>query len=193
MKRKRPQFLHQEHWKLKRFKKASWRKPKGKRSKMRAKEKSKPFLVSIGYRGPAKIRGWHPKGLPEVTIHTVQDVEIASRLSSQPGEQGEKKTAQPPQSRKKTATKERPKVVLRIASSVGTRKKIDIMKTVLEKNMYVTNPRIDHVILSSTEDLESLLPLKKYISTWRISETLSEEDREDLEKEAEDAGIEVVA
>jgi large subunit ribosomal protein L32e len=192
MNRKRPRFLHQEHWKLKRFKKAPWRKPAGKRSKMRTKEKAKPFLVNIGYRGPRKVRGWHPKGLPEVTVHNVQDVELVSRLHHQPEQGGERKKSAP--SRKKVQSKERnPSVVLRIASSVGTRKKIDIMKAVLEKNMYVTNPRIDRVIITSTEDLESLLPLRNYISAWKISEKLSEEDREDLEKEVENAGLEVMA
>lgn len=166
MKRKRPKFLHQEHWKLKRFRKAPWRKPKGKRSKMRAKERAKPFLVSIGYRGPKKVRGWHPKGVPEVTVYNVEDVESAAQNN--------------------------PAQVVRIASAVGTRKKIEIVKKAAEKNMYVANALIDFVKISSMEELESVLPLKPHIKKWYISDKLTDEKREEIEERVEEEGIEVV-
>ncbi|MBU7043157.1 MAG: hypothetical protein HXS47_06150 [Theionarchaea archaeon] len=187
MNRKRPKFLHQEHWKLKRFKKASWRKPKGKRSKMRVKEKAKPVLVSIGYRGPRKVRGWHPKGSPEVMVHNARD--IARIIQDQEKSKEGKKTS----STKKKAGNEDTDVVIRIASSVGTRKKIDIMKAACEHNLHVVNPQIKQVILTVPEDVELYLPIKKYIATWRISEGLTEEEREEIQEEAEDKGVEVAA
>jgi len=187
MNRKRPKFLHQEHWKLKRFKKASWRKPKGKRSKMRVKEKAKPVLVSIGYRGPRKVRGWHPKGSPEVMVHNARD--IARIIQDQEKSKEGKKTS----STKKKAGNEDTDVVIRIASSVGTRKKIDIMKATCEHNLHVVNPQIKQVILTVPEDVELYLPIKKYIATWRISEGLTEEEREEIQEEAEDKGVEVAA
>jgi large subunit ribosomal protein L32e len=163
MSQKRPKFLHQEHWKLKRFRKAPWRKPKGKRSKMRAKEKAKPSVVSIGYRGPRNVRGYHPKGLPEVLVYTVEDVEHIDT-----------------------------ETVVKIASSVGVRKKIEIVKRASEKNIYVANPRIPFAKFSSKEELDSLLPIRKYVGAWHISDKLPEEEREELEESAEEAGIEVV-
>jgi large subunit ribosomal protein L32e len=167
MKKKRPKFLHQEHWKLKRFRKASWRKPRGKRSKMRAKERAKPFLVTIGYRGPKKVRGWHPRGAPEITVFNVRDVERIEQ---------ETPSAQ----------------VVRIASGVGTRKKIEIVKKAVEKSLYVANPAIEFAKISSVEQLDSFLPVKPYIRKWYISGKVPDEERDDIEERAEEAGIEVV-
>lgn len=162
MKKKRPKFLHQEHWKLKRFRRAPWRKPRGKRSKMRAKERSKPFLVSIGYRGPREVRHWHPRGMPEVTVYTVRDLELVSGA------------------------------LVRIASAVGTRKKIDIVRAAKEMDVAIVNPRIKFVKIATAEELESLIPLKEYIGAWYLSDKLTDDEREDLEEQLEEAGIEVM-
>jgi large subunit ribosomal protein L32e len=170
MKKKRPKFVHQEHWKKKRFKNASWRRPKGKRSKMRAKEKAKPSLVSIGYRGPKKVRGYHPKGLPEVIVHNVKDI---TELVEQ----------------KEDAKNE---YVIKIASSVGTRKKIDIVQKAVENNFHVANPGIDFVKFSTVDELESLESIKKYVNTFLISDKAPEDIREEIEERAEELGIEVV-
>ncbi len=163
MKRKRPQFLHQEHWKMKKFRKAPWRKPRGKRSKMRAREKAKPCMVRIGYRGPQKVRDWHPRGVPEVYVHRVEDlIQVDTE------------------------------VVVRVASAVGTRKKIEIMKVARERNLYVVNSSIPLVKVSTVEELESLIPLKECIRKWCFSEKASEDEREKMTARAEEAGIEVV-
>jgi large subunit ribosomal protein L32e len=193
MKRKRPRFLHQEHWKLKRFKKAPWRKPRGKRSKMRAKEGAKPFLVSVGYRSPRAVRGWHPRGAPEILVHTVQDID---RIA---GEPHGVEVANPPKGKSKKKSQPGKKLqspeiscVLRIGSGVGSRKKVEIVKAAREKNLYVANPRIKAAKVSSLEELESLLPIKDVIQSWHVSETLTEDEREDILGRAEEEGIEVV-
>lgn len=190
MNQKRPTFLHQEHWKLKRFRKAPWRKPRGKRSKMRTKERAKPFLVSIGYRGPREVRGWHPKGMPEITVYNVQDVE---RLEA---EKEKSKTETKRRKTKKKTKKEKGKgkenYVVRIASTVGTRKKIQIVKAAVEKNLYVANPAIKAAKITNMEELESLISIKEYIKTWHVSDKVPEEEREDIMDRAEELGIEVV-
>lgn len=190
MKRKRPKFLHQEHWKLKRFKKAPWRKPRGKRSKMRSKERAKPYLVSIGYRGPKKVRDYHPKGVPEIIVHNVQDVDKipATEKIKKSKPKGKRKGKKPTQ-------KEKPQYeyVVKIASGVGTRKKIDMMKAAAEKNLYIANPAINHVNLTSVKDLESLVSIKDYVKTWYISDKVPEEKREEIEDRAQELGIEVMS
>lgn len=163
MNKKRPAFLHQEHWKLKRFRKAPWRKPRGKRSKMRAKERAKPSWVTIGFRGPREVRGWHPRGMPEYMVYTVSDLKKPEKTC-----------------------------VMRIASSVGTRKRLEIVRTAVEKELYIVNPSIKFAKISSIEELESLIPIKKYIKAWYISEKVTEEDREEIVSKAEELGIEVV-
>ncbi|MGD2247978.1 MAG: 50S ribosomal protein L32e [Candidatus Methanofastidiosia archaeon] len=169
MKKKRPKFVHQEHWKKKRFKNAPWRRPKGKRSKMRAKERAKPSLVSIGYRGPKKVRGYHPKGVPEVIVHTVKDI---TDLVEQEG------------------THEH---VIKIASGVGTRKKIDIVQKAVENKLYVANPGIKFVKFSTVEELESFKSIKEYVNTFIVSDKVPEDIQEEIEERAEELGIEVVA
>lgn len=191
MNQKRPKFLHQEHWKLKRFRKAPWRKPRGKRSKMRTKERAKPFLVSIGYRGPREVRGWHPKGVPEITVYNVQDVE---RLEAEKEKESrtETKRRKTKKKTKKGKGKGKGNYVVRIASSVGTRKKIQIVKAAVEKNLYVANPAIKAAKISSMEELESLTTIREYIKTWHVSDKAPEEEREDIMDRAEELGIEVV-
>lgn len=191
MNQKRPKFLHQEHWKLKRYRKAPWRKPKGKRSKMRTKERGKPFLVSIGYRGPKAVRGWHPKGVPEITVYNVRDVErIAGEI--QP-EELKTKSQKKAKKGKKKPNQQESSYVVRIASTVGTRKKIQIVKAAVENNLYVANPVIAFVKVTSMEELESLTSIRDYITTWHISDKIPEEEREEITEKAEELGIEVVA
>jgi large subunit ribosomal protein L32e len=194
MKRKRPRFLHQEHWKLNRFKKAPWRKPKGKRSKMRVRERAKPFLVSVGYRSPRAVRGWHPLGAPEILVHTVRDIDrIAGAGKPQKAEvaQPQKKSKRKSQKNRKSQSPEI-SCVLRIASGVGSRKKVELVKAAQEKNLYVANPRIKVAKVSSLEELESLLPIKDLIQSWYVSDNLTEDEREDVLERAEEVGIEVV-
>ena len=129
---------------------------------MRAKERSKPFLVSIGYRGPKEVRHYHPRGVPEVMVYTVKELDTI---------EGE---------------------VVRIASAVGTRKKIDIVRAAVEKNITLVNPRIKFVKIATPEELESLIPLREYIDAWYLSDKLTDDEREELEEQLEEALIEVM-
>jgi large subunit ribosomal protein L32e len=187
MNRTRPRFLHQEHWKLKRFRKAPWRTPRGKRSKMRSKERAKPALVKIGFRGPKAVRGLHPKGVPEIIVHTVQEIE---QLEIK--EKETVKGTKPKKKRKKEKDKKRYEYIIKIASTVGTRKKIEIVKATQEKNLYVANPVIHRVTVSSSEELESLLSIRDFIKRWFISDKVTDEDREEIVDRAEELQIEVV-
>ncbi|MBP8685246.1 MAG: 50S ribosomal protein L32e [Methanomassiliicoccales archaeon] len=66
----RPAFLRQEWFRYQRLGE-KWRKPKGIHSKMRRHLSYRPPVVSIGYRGPKAVRGYHPSGFQEVLVHTV--------------------------------------------------------------------------------------------------------------------------
>ena len=59
---------------LKRLKKR-WRKPRGRDSKLRIREKGKGKMPNIGYRAPKSTRGLHPCGLKEVYIQNIKDLE----------------------------------------------------------------------------------------------------------------------
>ncbi len=88
-------------------------KPRGMDSKMRKKKKGWPKSVEIGYRGPKAARGLHPSGYIEVLIHTVDDVEKVNPKTQ----------------------------AIRIAHTVGARKRIEITARAGEMDIHVLNPR----------------------------------------------------
>ncbi|HIQ50214.1 MAG TPA: 50S ribosomal protein L32e [Nanoarchaeota archaeon] len=111
MKRKKPEFLRQNWFRFPRLGE-KWRRPKGRHSKLRRHEKGKGFLPHPGYGSPALVRGLHPSGLKEVRVFNVNDLEGLD-----------------------------PKIhAVRIASQVGKKKRIEIMKKAQELGLRVLNP-----------------------------------------------------
>jgi large subunit ribosomal protein L32e len=110
LKMKKPDFIRQEAHRHKRLGE-KWRRPKGRHSKMRLKWKEKPPVVEIGYRSPKAVRGLHPSGLEDVLVYNVKDLEKLN-----PETQG-----------------------ARIASTVGKRKKIEIIKRARELGIRILN------------------------------------------------------
>ena len=110
MKMKRPEFRRQEWHRYKRLG-TSWRRPRGLHSSMRKQLKGRPAIVKIGYRSPAAVRGLHPSGLEDVLVHNVKELEKLD-----PKTQG-----------------------ARIASTVGKRKRIEIVKRAQELGIRILN------------------------------------------------------
>jgi large subunit ribosomal protein L32e len=77
----RPAFRRHEWWRYKKLggKHASWRLPRGIHSKVRRHFGYRPPLVSIGYRGPADVRGLHPSGFEGVLVHNVDDLAAVNK------------------------------------------------------------------------------------------------------------------
>ncbi|MGC9166297.1 MAG: 50S ribosomal protein L32e [Thermoplasmata archaeon] len=110
--RKRPRFLRQEWFRYKKLGE-KWRKPKGKHSKMREKKKYRPPVVDIGYRGPKKVRGLHPSGYKEVLIYNAKQLmEINPETEA-----------------------------VKIASSVGKRKRMEIYEKAKSLGIRILNYR----------------------------------------------------
>jgi large subunit ribosomal protein L32e len=112
IKSKKPDFKRQESWRYKRVEK-SWRKPRGLDSKMRKKVKGWPKSVNVGYRGPKKLRGLHPSGYAEVLIRTVDDVNKVDPKTQ----------------------------AIRIAHTVGAKKRIEISARATERGIHILNPK----------------------------------------------------
>lgn len=112
LKSKKPKFRRQESWRYKRVSEV-WRKPDGVDSRMRKKKKGWPKSVEVGYRSPKLARGLHPSGYAEVLIHTVDGVDKVDPETQ----------------------------AVRIAHTVGARKRIEITARAREKGVHILNPR----------------------------------------------------
>jgi large subunit ribosomal protein L32e len=126
---KKPKFRRQESWRYKRVG-DTWRKPRGIDSKMRKKVKGWPVSPTTGYRSPKKTRGLHPSGFVETRVQTVEDLGgIDPELQA-----------------------------IRIARTVGGRKRVEILALAEEKGIHVLNPRAarEPEEFKEGEDLEEI-------------------------------------
>ncbi len=106
----RPAFKRQEWFRYSKLG-DKWRRPKGIHSKMRRGFKHRPPRVKVGFRGPKDVRGLHPSGFAEVLVHNTSQLEGVD-----------------------------PKVqAVRIASTVGVKKRIDIEDMAEELGIRVLN------------------------------------------------------
>jgi large subunit ribosomal protein L32e len=110
IKKRTPEFIREEWFRYKRIPRV-WRRPDGITSKMRVNLKYRPNKVRVGYRGPKDVRGLHSSGFREVAIQNVHDLEDIDPKTQ----------------------------AVRIGSTVGTKKRIDIEKKAEELNIRILN------------------------------------------------------
>jgi large subunit ribosomal protein L32e len=139
-KHKKPKFKRQESWRYKRVKE-NWRKPRGIDSKMRKKVKGWPPSPNAGYRSPKKTRGLHPSGYVEVRVQTVEDLNGLDPKTQ----------------------------AIRIARTVGGKKRVEILALADERGIHVLNPRI-----------------AKELEEFEEEEMEEEEEEKEREKEKEE-------
>ena len=69
--------------------KSRWRRPKGVDNKKRIRKASHGPCPRVGYGNPSSLKHLHPRGLPEVLVRNLQDLESAkgklARVSSSIG------------------------------------------------------------------------------------------------------------
>ncbi|MEM2881527.1 MAG: 50S ribosomal protein L32e [Candidatus Methanomethylicaceae archaeon] len=109
---KRPDFVRQEANRFPRLGE-KWRSCTGIRSKMRLKKKGRAAIVESGYRGPVLARGLHPSGKREVLVYNLEDLDKIDPTT----------------------------VVVRIASNVGKRKRLEIIEKSITLGVTVVNIR----------------------------------------------------
>jgi len=108
--KKKPKFLRQQWFQFKKLGK-KWRRPKGRHSKLRKSLGYRPPKPKIGYGTPKKIRGRHPSGFVEKMVFSINDL----------------KDIDPE------------KEAIRIAHSVGKKKRMEIIGIADEKGIRVLN------------------------------------------------------
>jgi len=112
LKAKKPNFKRQEGWRYKRLK-TGWRSSRGVDSKMRKKVKGWPKSPGIGYRSPRELMGLHPSGYEEILVHNSGEIEKVD-----PKRQA-----------------------IRIAHTVGARKRVEISARAEERGIRILNPK----------------------------------------------------
>jgi len=109
-KKKKPGFSRQEGYRLKKLKKA-WRRPRGRHSKLRKHERARGKLPKSGYGSPKAVRSLTRYGYREVRISNPNELD---KLNPE-------------------------KEAALISSSVGKKKRMDIIKKAEEMKIRVLN------------------------------------------------------
>lgn len=100
VKKRKPNFFREDWHKRKAAPKTSWRKPRGKHSKMRHGFQGHPASADPGYGSPGDVHGLHSSGLMPIRVHNSQDLSVLNKSVH----------------------------AVIIGATVGTRKKADIVK-----------------------------------------------------------------
>ena len=116
MSHKRPKFRRQNWFRYKRLGE-KWRRPRGIHSKMRRHFKYRIAVVQPGFRGPTRVRGLHPSGKEIVSIYNPQDLDNVNNETQ----------------------------IGQIGSSVGSRKRINILNKADDLNIHIINPQVRRI------------------------------------------------
>ena len=152
IKEKKPDFIRQDYQRRKRLgRKLKWRKPKGIHSKIRHKFKGRRKMPSPGYKSPREVKGLHASGLKIINISSLDGI--------------------------KNINKEVEGAV--ISKSIGTKKRLEILKRAKELGISVLNFDIDKQIKKIEEVVNSK---KKKESKEKKKEEVKEKEMKAVEQ-----------
>jgi len=109
-KRKKPKFLRDNAKNKKRLG-DKWRASKGRQNKRRQHKKSRGAMPHPGYGSPKAVRGFHPSGFPEILVRNMKELENVEKSFR-----------------------------VRLASVLGKKKKIAMIKKAKELGLTILNP-----------------------------------------------------
>ena len=127
IKERKPVFIRQDNPKRMKLN-YKWRKPKGIHSKIRHHFKGRRKMPSPGYKSPAEVKGLHTTGLRIVRVFSAQDLNDIKK------DEG-----------------------IIIPKSIGTRKRLEILKKAKEMNIPVLNLKAEEAI----KKIENFINSKK--------------------------------
>ncbi len=154
IKSKRPTFRRQESWRYKRVSQV-WRRPDGIDSKMRRRTKGWPASARIGYRGPKTARYLHPSGYEEVVVRNVDDL---SKVDSETQ-------------------------AVRIAHTVGMKKRADISVRAEERHIHILNPLPEEKPTEEEEEAEEVEEKAEAETSGERQETVEPKAKTETESE----------
>lgn len=141
IRQKKPKFVRSESWRYVRIKE-NWRRPRGLDHKMRIKYDGWPPGVSVGYGGPKATRGLHPSGYREVLVYNVEGLRGIDTKTQ----------------------------AIRIAHTVGKRKKARILAEAKKKRIAVLN-------------IKEAVPREEKLTEEKLKEEEIEKEKVELPKQ----------
>jgi large subunit ribosomal protein L32e len=111
MSAKRPKFLRQDYHHRMKVEDDLWRAPKGRHSKMKQRKRGHRAAVAIGYRSPTEVRGLHKTGAIFIRVENLQQLAAVDPKKS----------------------------IVILSSTVGARKRYQLLKASAEKNISIAN------------------------------------------------------
>ena len=123
MPQRKPRFLRQESWRLKRVRE-SWRRPKGVTSRMRKEKAGWPRRAKVGYGVSSSSKGLHPRGLSQRRVEKLSDMEGLNPKSD----------------------------ILFLSRRLGERRRLMLLERAKELGLRVANPGKGEVTPSGAEE-----------------------------------------
>ncbi len=152
MKKKKPKFIRQDAHKKRKLAKV-WRRPRGLHSKVRLAKKGYRRKVSKGFKAPKEVRFLHPSGLDLTVVNNLKDLN-----NIDPKKEG-----------------------ILIASAIGVKKKLAIIKRALELKIAILNIKSPKDYIKSIEEKRKK---KKEVREKKKKE--KEEKKKIIEKKAKE-------
>ncbi len=165
LKRKKPEFRRQDSHKKKRVSRTGYRRPKGLQSKVRLNKRGYVKKVTPGYGSPSDVKNMDPKGLFPFIVENKSQLDTLD--SSREG--------------------------AIIASSVGERKRIEIMQEALSKKITLLNVKDPEAYIKDIQDrLKEKKETRKHLKAEKKKKEESKkqekvESTADLAKASKDA------
>ena len=154
IKKRKPTFVRRQAIRqFAKLKKSGWRAPKGMGNKQRRGRKGQPIKPTCGFGSPKEVRGLNKDGFKEVLVYNLKDIGKVQK--------GE---------------------VVVIASSVGGRKKLEILKEIKSKKLIVSNVKdVDLEIKKLTKEKKKE-DKKKEVKKSSKSTSKKEKNNKEVEK-----------
>lgn len=156
LRKKRPDFHREDSHKVKGIKRA-WRKPTGRHSKVRHQLKGYVKRVEPGYGSPALIKGFHKSGLFPVIVANLNDLNKVN--------------------------KEKQGIV--IASKLGKKKSVEVLKKAKELELAVLNVKDVDVFIKNVGDFVKARKDKKDAANKKKETKEQEKKKKTDEKKSE--------
>ena len=150
IKKNRPKIRRSDSWKFHRIKEDSWKRPKGRHNKMRLVRKGNCHTISFS--APNAVKGLHACGKEEIMIYNIKDLN-------------------------KINSKEQ---VARFCATIGTKKRVEILKEAFRLKIKVLNPGI-----KAKKELLEGKKEKKDNTSEKKKEDKKKENNDETKKESE--------